>query len=290
MSDASANRSIFISCVSDEFEKPQAPFPGLRNQLRFYLTRADCEVKVQEEFRQTGGVDTIEKLAGYISKCAAVIHLVGMLPGYLAHKKAVADYLAKVPGFLANYPDLRAALGDCSDLSFTQWEAFLALHYGVPLFVYATDKASAQQKHLDRLLIGQKFAAPIKDHSDLLGQLIGDIHSIIASVPKFTRKIASSRILRHAPKVLEQLCAELDADIDWHRRGARLTRMANQWERDSRPKGQLLRAGAISDADVWAARRPTTPTPSSRTIFTELRYLPKMKLATPRRPPLVWWR
>ena len=139
MSDPSANR-VFLSCVSAEFEKPEAPFPGLRGQLRHYLTRADCEVKVQEDFRQTGDVDTVEKLAGYIRDCAAVIHLVGELPGAVADSKAVADYLAAEPAFLANHPDLRAALGDFSDLTYTQWEAFIALHHGVPLFVYATEK------------------------------------------------------------------------------------------------------------------------------------------------------
>ena len=30
---------VFISCVSDEFEKERAPFPGLRGQLRDYLIR-----------------------------------------------------------------------------------------------------------------------------------------------------------------------------------------------------------------------------------------------------------
>jgi hypothetical protein len=184
MSDPSANR-VFISCVSDEFEKPQALFPGFRGELRHYLTRADCEVKVQEDFRQTGDVDTVEKLAGYIRNCAAVLHLVGELPGALADRKAVADYLLAVPDFLAHHPDLRAALGDFSDLTYTQWEAFLALHHRIPLFVYATSKAAAQQQHLDRLLVGRKYPAPIKNAGDLLGQLIGDIHSIIASVPRF---------------------------------------------------------------------------------------------------------
>ena len=65
MSDASAKR-VFISCVSDEFEKPAAPFPGLREQLRHFLTRADCEVKVQEEFRQSGARKTVVAIAGYI--------------------------------------------------------------------------------------------------------------------------------------------------------------------------------------------------------------------------------
>ena len=63
-------------------------------------------------------------------------------------------------------------------------------------------------------------------------------------------------------RALDRLCAELRLDIDWHRRATRITRLAQQWNDDGRPPGQLLRAGAIADADEWAARRPTdAPTP-----------------------------
>ena len=78
------NNRVFISCVSAEFENPGAAFVGLRGQLNLYLSRADCDVKVQEQFRQAGDVDTLEKLSQYIRKCAAVIHLVGEIPGAIA--------------------------------------------------------------------------------------------------------------------------------------------------------------------------------------------------------------
>lgn len=54
----------------------------------------------------------------------------------------------------------------------------------------------------------------------------------------------------------EALAAELAIDINWHRRGSRLMRQAQQWNIDGRPQGQLLRAGAIDEADGWAASRP----------------------------------
>ena len=44
---------VFISCVSDEFEKVGAPFPGLRGQLRGDLARTRCNVRVKEDFPQT---------------------------------------------------------------------------------------------------------------------------------------------------------------------------------------------------------------------------------------------
>ncbi len=204
---------IFISCVSDEFEKEGALFPGLRGQLRAYLSRTRSNVRVQEGFPQTV-VGTVRKLADEIRPRAAVIHLVGEKAGAIADPAEVAEYLKAEPRFLANHPGLRAALGDCSGISYTQWEAFLALHYGVCLLVYATDKATAQQVHLDRLRLGQRYAIPIKNDTDLFGQLIGDLHAILGDVPKFTRKISGTQLPKHAPKVLfgrEKELAALDA-------------------------------------------------------------------------------
>jgi uncharacterized protein YigA (DUF484 family) len=198
--DPTSGNRVFISCVSDEFEKPDAPFPGLRGALRHYLTCAHCEVKVQEDLQQDGAVDTVEKLDGCIRRCAAVLHLVGEMEGAHANSKAVRDYLATEPDFLKNHPELREALGDFSGITYTQWEAFIALHHDVPLSVYATPQGeTAQATHLSHLRLGRKFPGEkrITDPADLLGQLIGDIHSIIASVPKFERKLASSKILRH---------------------------------------------------------------------------------------------
>ena len=204
---------VFISCVSDEFERVGAPFPGLRGQLRAYLARTRCNVRVQEDFPQAA-VDTVQKLADEIRPRAIVIHLVGEKPGAMAHGAAVAEYLKAEPDFLAGHPELRRALGDFSGISYTQWEAFIALHHGIPLFVYATDKAAAQQTHLDRLELGRRYATPIKNDADLLGQLIGDLHPILPNVPGFTRKIAGSQLQKHAPRRLfgrESELAALDA-------------------------------------------------------------------------------
>ena len=144
---------IFISTVSGEFEKASAAFPDLRSKLRHHLTAANCEVKVQEDFRQTPS-GTLEKLDEYIRDCDAVIHLVGKMPGHLADAESpqdVPDYLAHIaaePGgrsFLDKQPELRADFGDGSGISLTQFEAYMALHHRVPLFVYATPDAASGQ-------------------------------------------------------------------------------------------------------------------------------------------------
>ena len=202
MPNQSKPNGVFISCVSDEFEKPAAPFPKLRSDLRHYLSRAGCQMIVQEDFPQTAE-DTVEKLAKLVRESAAVVHLVGELPGAKANDKAVASFLGKETSFLDGHAELKSKLGKCLGITYTQWEAYLALHYGVPLFVYATEKAaSSQATHLKNLRLGRRYPGEklITAPSDLLGQLIGDIHTIIASVPKFTQKIAPSRLSRHAAK------------------------------------------------------------------------------------------
>ena len=118
MPDKPKPDGVFISCVSDEFEKDGEPFPGLRGQLRGYLARTRCNVRVQADFPQTA-VDTVKKLADEIRPRAVVLHLVGEKPGAIADSAAVTEYLKAEPNFLAKLPELRAALGDFSGISYT---------------------------------------------------------------------------------------------------------------------------------------------------------------------------
>jgi hypothetical protein len=215
-----AERRLFLSMVSGEFEKPEGRYPGFRSALAEYLRRADCDTKVQEDFPQEGKLDTVEKLADYIRTCAAVVHLVGELPGAVANAKSVAAFLKAEPDFLNQHPDLRAQLGDCADLTYTQWEAFLALHYGVGLFVYATDRAGdSQQQHLDRLESVGRYAEPFRSDVDLLGKLIGDLRKIIPSIPELRQEIGTSRFLRHTAEFFLGRDEELQfLDGIWDRR------------------------------------------------------------------------
>ncbi len=141
--DRSASRRIFVSTVSGEFENDGAAFPGLRSRLRYYLAAAGCDVKVQEDFRQTAG-GTLEKLDAYIRDCDAVIHLVGKMPGHFADADSpqdVPDYLAHIaaePGgrtFLDKQRELLAEFGDGSGVSLTQFEAYMASSRGAAVRV-----------------------------------------------------------------------------------------------------------------------------------------------------------
>jgi hypothetical protein len=213
--DPTSGNRVFISCVSGEFEDDGARFPRFRSSLRKYLTAADCEVKVQEDFRQEGKILTVAKLDDYIRNCAAVIHLVGAKPGATANAKAVAEYLQAEPRFLEKYPTLRAKLGDFSGITYTQWEAFLALHHGVNLFVYDTEDAATGQKvHLDRLRSVPRYPSRFADTADLLGQLIGDLRKIIPALGKAVQRLSAPRFLHHAAEFFlgrEKELALLDA-------------------------------------------------------------------------------
>ena len=148
---------IFLSTVSDEFR-------AYRDQLRTDLTRHNVEVKVQEDFVDLGG-DTLDKLDVYIAHCDAVVHLVGDMTGSAPLRRDVEALLVKYPNLPADLRPLAEALGDGTEISYTQWEAWLALYHRRLLFIakaaewsgrgpkYAPTDASraAQTAHLARL-------------------------------------------------------------------------------------------------------------------------------------------
>src|SRR5215208_1042492 len=112
---------IFISAVSDEFGT-------YREQLRHDLTRHNVEVKVQEDFKDRG-TDTLDKLDEYITNCDAVVHFVGEMDGAPAPAQSTRFMLARYPDLPDRLPPLRQALAGRVAISYTQWEAWLALYH-----------------------------------------------------------------------------------------------------------------------------------------------------------------
>jgi len=163
---------LFISAASSEFE----PY---REGLRDALARTNVHVRIQEDFKAHGET-TLVKLDDYIKTCDAVIHLAGDACGSSAgppHVQALADRYAnladKVPGLARN-------LGpDATPLSYTQWEAWLALYHGKRLFVarphadaprspnHVPDAGEAQRQraHLQHLRTAAGIHAEIEFHS-----------------------------------------------------------------------------------------------------------------------------
>jgi hypothetical protein len=108
---------IFLSTVSNEFSV-------YRDQLRTDFTRHNVEVKVQEDFKDLGG-DTLDKL---VAQCDAVIHLVAMTGADPGARESRA-LLAKYPDLTGTLPPLGEALKNGVAVSYTQWEAWLALYH-----------------------------------------------------------------------------------------------------------------------------------------------------------------
>jgi hypothetical protein len=169
---------IFISAVSDEFR-------DYRDQLRTDLTRHNVEVKVQEDFKDSGGV-TLDKLDLYITNCDAVIHLVGDMTGSDAKPASTAAILAKYPDLAEKIPPLKEPLTKGEGISYTQWEAWLAIYHGKALLIAQADAAAprgpkyeptdasraAQRMHLQRLSDVERYPGVIFTSPDHLAKYI----------------------------------------------------------------------------------------------------------------------
>jgi hypothetical protein len=170
--------TIFISAVSDEFR-------AYRDQLATDLTRHNVAVKVQEDFKDYG-VPTVENDDVYIATCDAVIHLVGDMTGFMARPASTRAILARYPDIVGRLPPLREVLERGEDISYTQWEAWLALYHGKPLLIARANEAAprgpdfaptaasreAQQRHLDRLRALDRYPGCTFASSDELTKYI----------------------------------------------------------------------------------------------------------------------
>jgi hypothetical protein len=152
------NAQLFLSAVSDEF--------GIyRPTLRRLFQRPNLTLHVQEDFVPTG-TETLDTLDTYIKACDAVIHLVGDMTGACAEPATVETLKTRYPDLAERLPPLKATLQTGQPpLSYTQWEAYLAVYHRKilviakplpgaerdPKFQIDTERQEAQQAHLERL-------------------------------------------------------------------------------------------------------------------------------------------
>ncbi len=212
-----ADRRIFLSTVTSEFK-------SLRGKLDATLRPAGFNPEFQEIFPNTDS-DTVRMLADKIQHDAMVVHIVGHQPGAVANPRAVADLLRNIPAdtLLANQPELRAALGDLSGITYTQWEALLALHFGIPLLVFVpadamqANKVSpsfAQKDHLSRLLLARKHPVPCDGELDFLTKIPAAIYrhfgvSAPAEKPRLLPYPTLGKLFKGREDFMVQLRAEL---------------------------------------------------------------------------------
>ncbi len=158
-----ADVQLFLSTVTNEFR-------SYRDQLRRQLKRPNVDVHVQEDFISTG-TETLDKLNGYIASCDAVIHLVGDMTGAWAPAEVATSLHARYKDLAERLPPLQASFDSGTPpLSYTQWEAYLAIYHRKRLVIalpepgtqrdggYRADpeQQASQQAHLARLrLLGR---------------------------------------------------------------------------------------------------------------------------------------
>lgn len=193
-----ASRSLLLSLVSSEFR-------SYRLTLAKDLKRPNLEIKTQEDFIVTGGT-TLAKLDLYVQSCDAVIHLIGQATGFAPPPEAVAELLARYPDLPARLPALVPELPPApSRLSYTQWEAYLALYHGRPLFIYLPtddaprddtfrpnpDEAARQAAHLARLSGIDRDRGTIPDQRGLSIAVLRDLVEIL---PRLDEPVRESNV------------------------------------------------------------------------------------------------
>ncbi len=121
---------LFLSCVSDEFG-------AYRDALRRALTRPNVEVKIQEDFKALGG-DTLRMLEDYIAAVrsgGAFRRRNGGLDAGAEQRRGPARAAARSRS--ANWRRRASAREALASLTYTQWEAWLAIAFDKDLLIVA---------------------------------------------------------------------------------------------------------------------------------------------------------
>ncbi len=193
-----ADVKLFLSCVSDEFG-------AYRDVLQRALDQPNVTVKIQENFKPQGG-DTLRMLQEYIEQCEAVVHFAGDMDGATPSPASVDDLLARRPDLEARLASKTMARDALGTLSYTQWEAWLAIALDRDLLIVApadgvargpchapTDASRlAQKRHLGELRAINRYPAqPFTSADNLVAQIMTSavIKALVKAATMPTRQI-----------------------------------------------------------------------------------------------------
>ena len=180
---------IFLSCVTAEFARDHPDFGETRQALAHGLRRRGRDVRSEEDFPQPPG-DILEALDDFIRQCSVVVQLVGDSLGDLPTVQAIERLHAKFAGEERSFLDkqaeaLRTAFVKGGPLTYIQWEALLALHHRIPLFLYCDEKAlDRHQAYGDLLALGNpsRYLWTFSSLPDLYAKVIADTHEHLKAV------------------------------------------------------------------------------------------------------------
>ncbi len=159
------------------------------------------------------GVPTLDKLDDYIQSCDAVVHLVGDMTGAIANPAAVASLLKLYPNLAERLPVPDALPPGFSGMSYTQWEAYLAILHGKTIIIAMASESAprgqtvamddpqrqAQQDHLARLRkLGHYVEITFDDVNDLAAQVANSaLLDLLARAHALTQNLISERSDSH---------------------------------------------------------------------------------------------
>lgn len=137
--DPSTKVEIFISCVSDEFGR-------WREEVFLHaFTGMEWCAPVAQEYFVNEPAPLLAKLNRMIKGCHAMVHLIGQCTGAVPAGRAAIDaaqFMQDHPGIVAfllpHFDHDQTAL---AQMSYTQWEAWLALYHGLDLRVFTTKES-----------------------------------------------------------------------------------------------------------------------------------------------------
>jgi hypothetical protein len=137
--------TVFLSGVSNEFA-------SLRAALARSVRHSSVRVVHQDDFAHRG-VLTLHMLEEEIRESAIVFHVLGAQSGAPAPAGQVQDFLDRHKALQERFAEV-ATDGLQGKVSYTQWEAWLALYLGKRLAMFQIDALqsdAAQQLHAERL-------------------------------------------------------------------------------------------------------------------------------------------
>ncbi|MCB1231408.1 MAG: hypothetical protein KDN19_14140 [Verrucomicrobiae bacterium] len=134
--------TLFVSAVTDEFK-------SYRDAAAKWLDGPGMRIETQEKFLPLGR-STLVKLSEYIHLCDAVVHLVGDRTG---NRSGGIANPAAVESLLEAHRDFHHALGLSTEaiyaLSYTQWEAWLAIYHKKRMVIAVPAEDTARDNLLD---------------------------------------------------------------------------------------------------------------------------------------------
>jgi hypothetical protein len=181
---------IFLSAVSDEFR-------GYRERLRGDLSRAsEVGCVIQENFDPVGE-GTLEGLDARIRDCAAVVHLIGDMAGAFPPPSAVRRLLDRYPNLAERLGlDRKSLLAQKTTISYTQWEAYLAIYHGKRLFIAEAAREATREQATYRLEAAQLTSQ--QAHRERLRKVIDRWHELQFDGPDdIARKLLPALARQH---------------------------------------------------------------------------------------------